>query len=611
MLADVDCQGNLVCYATGKQGVTLLTTTGGTSWTQQAGGGTTQQMNGIACTSTSTCYAAGNAGTILKTSNGGQAWLPQTSGTTTNLNGISCFQANGCAAVGAVASGAAVVRFTNDGTNWNTGLNTGAQALNGVSCLPGGACLAVGAAGTAISSTTGGSSWDPTPTGTSNALNAVTCASSVACYAVGAGGTILKFPNVSSGPTPQTSGTSNPLSGIACVSASVCFADGTVGTVVATSDGGTTWAQQGNPLSGPTTAINATSIALNGAACTPSGCMIGTGTQGDIMITSLLTVTVHASGVYGTAPALTGLAHTNPAISYSPGGEAANVTGTLTCSTTAVNTSPVGTYPISSCSGLTDDYFTVLYDYASSNYTVTKAPLTVTADNQSRPFGSPNPPLTATLTGFVLGQNLGTSGVTGAAACTTTAMQFSPGGNYPITCTVGNLAAANYSFGPFVPGTLTVTYPDGCITGTHNGPLVVASGQTVCLGPGSQQNGAGDGEPRRPARRRGRDDHRAAASRQGRSSFDLRRHDQRGAGITGQFTVTGSTGLVLIGGRRGDGAVRREHDHRRGQHPGQHGGVEFNGNTVTGSLTILGNTGTLPPPDAGPVHAVGNTSAGR
>ena len=33
MLADVDCDGNLVCYATGKQGITLLTTTGGTSWT--------------------------------------------------------------------------------------------------------------------------------------------------------------------------------------------------------------------------------------------------------------------------------------------------------------------------------------------------------------------------------------------------------------------------------------------------------------------------------------------------------------------------------------------------------------------------------------------------
>ena len=69
MLADVTCDGgNLVCYATGKQGITLLTTTGGTSWTQQAGGGSqANQLNGISCPSTSLCYAAAAAGTLLKT----------------------------------------------------------------------------------------------------------------------------------------------------------------------------------------------------------------------------------------------------------------------------------------------------------------------------------------------------------------------------------------------------------------------------------------------------------------------------------------------------------------------------------------------------------------
>jgi hypothetical protein len=43
---------------------------------------------------------------------------------------------------------------------------------------------------------------------------------------------------------------------------------------------------------------------------------------------------------------------------------------------------------------------------------------------------------------------------------------------------------------------------------------------------------------------------------------------------------------------------------------GNSGGVEFNNNTVTGGLTITGNTGTLPPPDTGPVHVVGNTVSG-
>jgi hypothetical protein len=57
----------------------------------------------------------------------------------------------------------------------------------------------------------------------------------------------------------------------------------------------------------------------------------------------------------------------------------------------------------------------------------------------------------------VLGQKLATSGVTGSASCSTTATKSSPPGTYPITCKVGTLNAANYSFAKFVNGTLTVT----------------------------------------------------------------------------------------------------------------------------------------------------------
>jgi hypothetical protein len=170
-----------------------------------------------------------------------------------------------------------------------------------------------------------------------------------------------------------------------------------------------------------------------------------------------LTVTVNSSGEYGTAPSLSGLSPGNSAIGYSPGSEASNVTGTLTCSTSATSSSPVGSYPISGCSGLADSGFDIVYDYANSHYSVTKAPLTVAADGQSRPYGSANAPLTATVSGFVLGQNLATSGVGGAAACTTAATASSPVGSYTISCTQGTLSSANYSFGPFVPGTLTVT----------------------------------------------------------------------------------------------------------------------------------------------------------
>src|SRR5207237_10026479 len=68
-------------------------------------------------------------------------------------------------------------------------------------------------------------------------------------------------------------------------------------------------------------------------------------------------------------------------------------------------------------------------DYLSANGTVnvviTKAPLTVTANNVARLYSFPNPMLTASYAGFVNGEMLATSGVTGAPDLSTTATQFS------------------------------------------------------------------------------------------------------------------------------------------------------------------------------------------
>ena len=68
MLADVDVvDGSLVCYATGKRGVTLLTTTGGSSWTQQAGWWHDAAGQRHLLPERRHCYAVGDAGTLLKT----------------------------------------------------------------------------------------------------------------------------------------------------------------------------------------------------------------------------------------------------------------------------------------------------------------------------------------------------------------------------------------------------------------------------------------------------------------------------------------------------------------------------------------------------------------
>ena len=76
--------------------------------------------------------------------------------------------------------------------------------------------------------------------------------------------------------------------------------------------------------------------------------------------------------------------------------------------------------------------------------TARAAELTVTANEQSRPVGQANPPLTYDLSGFVGGEHA--SVVSGTASCTTTATPSSPAGDYPITCTVGSLGAPGYVF---------------------------------------------------------------------------------------------------------------------------------------------------------------------
>jgi uncharacterized repeat protein (TIGR01451 family) len=98
----------------------------------------------------------------------------------------------------------------------------------------------------------------------------------------------------------------------------------------------------------------------------------------------------------------------------------------------------------------------------TNSLTVNKAPLVVSADNKSRLYGVSNPSLTTKYTGFVQSETLATSGVTGQPTLTTTATQFSPVGQYPITIAAGTLVGgSNYEL-KFCNGTLTV-YLNGII----------------------------------------------------------------------------------------------------------------------------------------------------
>ena len=90
---------------------------------------------------------------------------------------------------------------------------------------------------------------------------------------------------------------------------------------------------------------------------------------------------------------------------------------------------------------------------ASGNIIVNPAPITVTADNKTVPYGQPIPPLTVTYKGFVNGDT--TSNLTTQATVFTQAQQNSAAGIYAIH-NDDNASDPNYSF-TYVDGTLTIT----------------------------------------------------------------------------------------------------------------------------------------------------------
>jgi hypothetical protein len=226
---------------------------------------------------------------------------------------------------------------------------------------------------------------------------------------------------------------------------------------------------------------------------------------------------------------------------------------------------------------------------------------TATADDQARQFGAQNPALTATISGFVLGQNLQTSGISGSPSCTTAATSAAPVGTYPITCIQGTLAAKNYVF-DFSSGALTIT-ASNTISGPKNGALTIGPGQSVLLGPGGRVSG--------PVTVQGG----ALEVEGGTITGPLIATEASAirlckATVTGRVTIADSSTAVVIGDD--DGSVKCPGNSITGpvKITSNTAGVEFDDNHVSGPLTITGNTGTLSPPDMGTVDVAGNTVSG-
>lgn len=174
--------------------------------------------------------------------------------------------------------------------------------------------------------------------------------------------------------------------------------------------------------------------------------------NGNLMVTSvILTVTANDTNrTYGAA---------NPAFTFNCSGfvngdgpgvlSGAPLIATSAGAGSSVAGSP---YPIVVTQGsLSATNYT--FAFVNGNLAITPATLTVSADNQWRPFGGTNPVLTASYSGFVNGET--TNVLSGAPALSTTADTNSAPGTYPIQIAAGTLNATNYVFS-FNNGTLTV-----------------------------------------------------------------------------------------------------------------------------------------------------------
>lgn len=190
------------------------------------------------------------------------------------------------------------------------------------------------------------------------------------------------------------------------------------------------------------------------------------GVAGTMTITKApLTITPNAATrLYGAAdPALSGTI-----TGFKNGETVANLTTAPTYSLSSTASSPVGSYNITASGAASPDY-TFTYKPGTNLFTITPAPLTITANNASRYYGASNPGFTATFKGLTNGD---TSADFPNLAFTTpnSTTTSNVGGSY----TIQPSGATNSNY--------NITYVDGSLT-INPAPLTItASSASISLG---------------------------------------------------------------------------------------------------------------------------------
>lgn len=162
-----------------------------------------------------------------------------------------------------------------------------------------------------------------------------------------------------------------------------------------------------------------------------------------------------------------GIANPVFTVSYSGfvNGENSSVLTTAPVATSsATQLSSVGIYAIKPAGGVANNY---LFTYVNGSLTIGKATLTATADNKTKTYGSSNPSLTISYSGFLNGDD--ENDIT-QPTISTTAVKLSVVGNYPIVLNGGS--DNNY----------TIINQDGNLSITPAILTVTADNKTISAG---------------------------------------------------------------------------------------------------------------------------------
>ncbi|HET6153081.1 MAG TPA: MBG domain-containing protein [Marmoricola sp.] len=206
----------------------------------------------------------------------------------------------------------------------------------------------------------------------------------------------------------------------------------------------------------PTCSSNTDAMTVPGSYAATSACS-GAASANYAISYAKGTVTIAKAPLHVTAPSTTKVYGAgNPPL---PAGYSGFVNGqgssaletAPTCTTTALASSPVDSYPVTCSGGVSSRY---ALTYAAGSLSITKAPATITASDATAAYGDPVT-ITRGYAGLVNG-DLALTALSTQPTCTSNTTATTAVGAYAAKATCSGAVARNYSFS-YAAGTVTIT----------------------------------------------------------------------------------------------------------------------------------------------------------